>query len=118
MTERRACAASEVEAGSSIRVDLPLADGKEASLAIVHTEDGRYFAVDDTCSHGQVSLSEGEVTGHEIECWGHGARFDLATGSPVSLPATAPIRTFPIRIDGGDVLVDVDAPANLTKEDA
>ncbi|MBN2177183.1 MAG: non-heme iron oxygenase ferredoxin subunit [Demequinaceae bacterium] len=118
MTEHRACAASDVEGGSVIRVDLPLADGTEAPVAIVRTDDGRYFAIDDTCSHGAVSLSEGEVVGHEIECWGHGVRFDLATGVPASPPATTPIRTYPTRIDGGDVLVDVGASANLTKEDA
>ncbi len=42
----------------------------------------------DVCSHGQVSLSDGEVEGETIECWLHGSRFDLRTGMPLALPAT------------------------------
>ena len=103
--------------GSALRVDLSVADGTEAPIAIVRAGDGRYFAIDDTCTHGAVSLSEGEVEGNEIECWGHGGRFDLATGRPTALPAVTPIRSYPIRIEGENVLVDVDAPTGSTKED-
>lgn len=118
MVERIACATSDLPAGTALRVDLKLADGTEAPFAIARTLDGHFCAIDDTCSHGQVSLSEGEVTGHEIECWGHGARFDLLTGQPTALPAVVPISAYPVRIEGGSVLVDVDAPTRPTKEDA
>jgi 3-phenylpropionate/trans-cinnamate dioxygenase ferredoxin subunit len=79
-------------------------------LAIVRDEDGGLHAVDDTCSHANVSLSEGEVDGCTIECWLHGSRFDLRTGKPTSLPAIRPIAVFPIQIEDGTVLVDVEAP--------
>ena len=52
--------------------------------------DGELFAVDDRCSHADVSLSEGEVEGCLIECWLHGSQFDLRTGQPTCLPANAP----------------------------
>lgn len=58
------------------------------------------FAVSDTCSHAEVSLSEGEVTNCEIECWLHGSRFDLRTGEPSGPPAFAPISTYPVLIEG------------------
>jgi 3-phenylpropionate/trans-cinnamate dioxygenase ferredoxin subunit len=118
MTERIACVDSDVPAGSAFRVDLPPADGTEVSLAIVQTVDGRFCALDDTCSHGAFSLSEGEVIGHEIECPGHAARFDLRTGQPTALPAVVPVNAYPVRIEGGNVLVDVDNPVTATKEDA
>jgi len=116
MAERFACKASDLEPGSPVRVELESDEDAPVQVAVVTTADGGLFAVDDTCSHGQVSLSEGDVDGGEIECWGHGARFDLATGRATALPAVAPIRTYPIRIEGEDVLVDVGAP--VSKEDA
>jgi 3-phenylpropionate/trans-cinnamate dioxygenase ferredoxin component len=79
-------------------------------VAVVRDEDGAIHAVDDTCSHANVSLSEGEVDGCTIECWLHGSRFDLRTGKPTSLPAIRPIAVFPIQIEDGTVLVDVEAP--------
>ena len=47
------------------------------------------------------------VEGSAIECWLHGSRFDLRSGKPIGLPATTPISVYPVKIDGGDVLVSV-----------
>lgn len=80
------------------------------SVAVVRDEDGELHAIGDTCSHADVSLAEGEVEGCAVECWLHGSRFDLRTGEPTSLPATAPVPVFPLTLDGDDVLVDVPAP--------
>jgi len=68
---------------------------------------GEVFAINDICSHGQVSLSEGEVDDGEIECWLHGSRFDLRTGEAKSLPATEPVAVYPVKVEAGKVLVDV-----------
>ena len=76
-------------------------------VALVLADDGEVHAVGDTCTHAEVSLSEGEVEGCAIECWLHGSAFDLRTGQPLSLPAIRPVPVFPVTIDGGDVLVDV-----------
>jgi len=65
------------------------------------------FAVDDVCSHSDASLSEGEVTDFKIECWLHGAEFDLRTGEALTLPATQPIETYPVTIDGNSVTVQI-----------
>ncbi|GAB2775167.1 non-heme iron oxygenase ferredoxin subunit [Streptomyces chlorus] len=79
-------------------------DGTPVSL--VHTE-GEVFAINDICSHANVSLSEGEVDDCHIECWLHGSRFDLRSGKPDSLPATRPVPVYPVKIEGDDVLVSL-----------
>jgi 3-phenylpropionate/trans-cinnamate dioxygenase ferredoxin subunit len=83
-------------------------------VAVVRDEDGHIHAVDDTCSHANVSLSEGEVDGCTVECWLHGSRFDLRSGRPTALPAIRPIAVYPVQVEGGTVLVDVHSP--LTAE--
>ena len=64
------------------------------------------FAVDDTCSHSDASLSEGEVTDFKIECWLHGAEFDLRTGEALTPPAVAPLKVYPVTVDGESVTVE------------
>ncbi len=68
-------------------------------IALVRVAD-EVFAVSDTCSHAELSLSEGEVSGCQIECWLHGSRFDLRTGEPSGPPAFEPIATYPVQIEG------------------
>ncbi|HQR79954.1 MAG TPA: non-heme iron oxygenase ferredoxin subunit [Actinomycetota bacterium] len=75
------------------------------AVAVVRVGD-EVFAVDDICTHAEVSLSEGEVSGCQIECWLHGSRFDLRTGEPSGPPAFEPVKTYPVQIDGqGDQAV-------------
>jgi 3-phenylpropionate/trans-cinnamate dioxygenase ferredoxin subunit len=69
--------------------------------------EGRVYALEDLCTHEYSALGRGRMIGHEVECPRHGARFDVRTGEATRLPAAAPIRTFPVRIEGGDVQVDV-----------
>ena len=97
----KACALSELEEDTPKRVEL---DGTPVSL--VRTE-GEVFAINDICSHANVSLSEGEVEDCQIECWLHGSSFDLRTGKPSGLPATRPVPVYPVKIEGDDVLVSV-----------
>ena len=81
-------------------------------VAMVRTQDGTVHAVQDTCTHGAVSLSEGEVDGCTLECWLHGSRFDLRTGKLTNLPATEPVATFPVELRDGEVYVDTDTTLN------
>ena len=96
---------SELAEGTARRVVI---EGTE--VAVVHTE-GQVFAINDVCSHADVSLSEGEVDGCTLECWLHGSRFDLRTGDPTGLPAITPVAVYAVTVDGeGDdamILVDV-----------
>jgi 3-phenylpropionate/trans-cinnamate dioxygenase ferredoxin subunit len=65
------------------------------------------FALADTCSHAEASLSEGEVFDGEVECPLHGAIFDIATGKPLTLPATRPVATYRTEVSDGNVLVSI-----------
>ncbi|MFC6713867.1 non-heme iron oxygenase ferredoxin subunit [Branchiibius cervicis] len=103
----RVCALGDLTRNTPALAEI---DGRP--VAIVRDEDDHVHAVDDTCSHANVSLSEGEVDGCTIECWLHGSAFDLNTGEPTSLPATEPIAVYPVKVEDGDVLVDVTASVN------
>jgi len=116
MSEQVACKAKDLAPGSALRADLALASGGKHAFAVVRTDDGEIYAIDDTCTHAEVSLSEGDIDDCQIECWAHGSRFDLRTGEPNMLPAVNPIRTYPVRVQGDDILVDVDAPLSQAKE--
>jgi 3-phenylpropionate/trans-cinnamate dioxygenase ferredoxin subunit len=67
------------------------------------------FALEDCCSHEDFLLSEGSINDGRIECVLHGAMFDLRTGKAVRLPAVRPVRTFPVRIENGEIFVEVDS---------
>jgi 3-phenylpropionate/trans-cinnamate dioxygenase ferredoxin subunit len=97
----RVAALSELGEDTACRVEV---DGVAVCLA---RSDGEVFALADACSHAEVALSEGEVEKATVECWLHGSRFDLRTGDPIGLPATRPVPTYPVRIEGDDVLVAV-----------
>jgi 3-phenylpropionate/trans-cinnamate dioxygenase ferredoxin subunit len=107
MAFTRACAVSDVEDGKALAVEV---DGVE--LALVRNGDDVY-AIYDECSHASIALSEGDVEGCTLECWLHGSRFDLRTGAPTGLPATEPVPVYPVRLEAGDVLVDVSQPLPL-----
>jgi len=104
MGERvRLCARHEVDPGTARRYDV---DGHR--IAVVRIDD-EFFAIGDTCSHEDYSLSEGEVLPDEceIECWKHGSVFDLRTGEPCSLPATKPVPVYTVHVQADDVVVEL-----------
>lgn len=75
-------------------------------IAVFHLEDG-FYAIDDTCSHEEESLSEGEIMGCEIECPAHGARFDIKTGKNLSFPAVIPVKSYPVKVENGQIFIEV-----------
>jgi 3-phenylpropionate/trans-cinnamate dioxygenase ferredoxin subunit len=97
----RACAVADLADDTAIGVEL---DGVPVCLA---KTEGEVFAIHDVCSHADVPLSEGDVEEGTVECWLHGSRFDLRTGRPTGLPANRPVPTYPVKIDGDDILVAV-----------
>lgn len=72
--------------------------------------DGTYYATDEICTHAHASLADGFVAGDVIECPLHGATFSIKTGAVLSSPATEPLTTYPVRIEGEDILVGVRYP--------
>ena len=105
MTSTRLCAFADLVDGAAQRFDV---DG--VAVCVVRLGDDVY-AIGDTCSHAEVSLSEGEVyvDEREVECPKHGSTFSLETGEPMSLPAVRPVPVFVARRDGDDVVVEVTA---------
>jgi 3-phenylpropionate/trans-cinnamate dioxygenase ferredoxin subunit len=102
VTTQRVCALDDVPDEGALRVEV---GGKPICIA---RSQGEVFAISDICSHADVSLSEGDVEDGTIECWLHGSRFDLRTGAPTGLPATKPVATYPVTVEGDDVLVKLE----------
>jgi 3-phenylpropionate/trans-cinnamate dioxygenase ferredoxin subunit len=101
----RVCSVKDVEPDTAIRVEVG-----GTAVALVRIGDD-FYAINDRCSHADVSLSLGEVDPGDchIECWKHGSRFSLKTGIPDVLPATKPVAVYAVTVDGDDVLVEVPA---------
>ena len=95
----RACALSDLADESAVGVEI------DDQFVCIAKSQGQVFALADICSHADVNLSEGEVEEGTVECWLHGSRFDLRTGQPTGLPATRPVPTYSVKIDGDDVWV-------------
>lgn len=97
---------ADLELGSARQVIVP-AEPSDLVLAVVRDQTGRWHAIDDTCTHADVSLSEGDVDEDTIECRGHCAKFNLTTGEG-ELPAPEPVNVYPVIIEGADVLVSIE----------
>ena len=93
---------NDVDPGYAIVVEP---NGQRVALA--RLEDGSFRAIDDVCTHDGGPLGEGEIDDGEIECPRHGARFNLDTGEPVTLPAVVGVSTYPVRVEGDEVQVDI-----------
>jgi 3-phenylpropionate/trans-cinnamate dioxygenase ferredoxin subunit len=85
--------------GKPVAIDV---DGTPVCVVKVADE---VFAVADTCTHAEASLAEGEVNGSKIECWLHGAEFDLKTGKALTPPATEALKTFNVKRNGNQLTI-------------
>ncbi|ASR36996.1 ferredoxin [Prauserella marina] len=95
-----ACKVDEIEPGGTLTVE------GATPVAVYLTEDGDWFASDDSCTHEQFSLgTEGDLDGDEVVCPLHMARFDLRTGKPMCFPATIALRMHEVVVEGDEVHV-------------
>ncbi|MFC0081468.1 non-heme iron oxygenase ferredoxin subunit [Aciditerrimonas ferrireducens] len=104
MGERvRVCQLEELPSGEARRF---VVGGRP--VAVVRIDD-EVYAIEDTCSHEETSLAEGEVwvEERELECPKHGSTFDLRTGEPRTLPATEPVAVFPVSVVEGAVELEL-----------
>ncbi|MBA3744389.1 non-heme iron oxygenase ferredoxin subunit [Sporichthya sp.] len=76
-------------------------------VCLVRVEGGDVYAIGDECSHEDIELSDGDLEGCEVMCPAHGSCFDVRTGIPDGLPATAPVPTYPVRVDAGEVFIEI-----------
>jgi 3-phenylpropionate/trans-cinnamate dioxygenase ferredoxin subunit len=90
---------SQLQDGKPLKVSL---GAKDVCVARIGEE---VFAVADICTHSEASLSEGDISNYKIECWLHGAEFDLRTGEALTPPAVEKLETFEVRRDGDTVTI-------------
>ncbi len=92
---------ADVAVGTTKRVTV---DGDAILLCNVA---GTVYAIEDVCTHDGGELDASELEGCRIACPRHGAYFDVTTGAALTLPAIVPVRTYPVRIDGDTIYLDV-----------
>ena len=90
---------SQLQDGKPLKVSL---GAKDVCVTRIGEE---VFAVADICTHSEASLSEGDISNYKIECWLHGAEFDLRTGEALTPPAVEKLETFEVRRDGDTVTI-------------
>lgn len=98
----KACDTDDVEPEDVIRFDH---GGR--TFAIYRSEAGSWYATDGLCTHEAVHLADGLVLGDTIECPKHNGRFDYRSGQAQGAPACVNLKTYPVRVEGDIVLVDV-----------
>jgi 3-phenylpropionate/trans-cinnamate dioxygenase ferredoxin subunit len=101
--EIRVAATSDVPDPGKILVE---ADGR--LLALFHVA-GKYYALDDVCTHDGGTLADGKLEGTTIACPRHGAKFDICTGKALTMPATKPTGSYATEVRGTDVFVKIES---------
>jgi 3-phenylpropionate/trans-cinnamate dioxygenase ferredoxin subunit len=98
-------AATDVPAGEARRFDAA-----GTPVCVVNLGESGWRAVNDVCSHAEAYLHEGEVEidDETIECPRHGSTFDLNTGAAKTLPATHPVATYPVKVEGDEIWIEVE----------
>ncbi|GIK76986.1 MAG: (2Fe-2S)-binding protein [Actinomycetes bacterium] len=104
MADHIVCTVEELPEGARKIVEA------EGFLIGVFNCGGELLAIEDRCSHDDGPLAEGELdcAAGTVECPRHGSIFDLRTGRPKTLPAFAPVETFPVRVEDGQIKLEVD----------
>jgi biphenyl 2,3-dioxygenase ferredoxin component len=95
------CNADEVTVGAALKVE------KEGLSVAVFNVDGEFYVLDDLCTHGPGSLSEGYIEGDIVECNFHNGQFNIRTGEVVLPPCMIPMKTYPTTVVNGKVMIEV-----------
>jgi 3-phenylpropionate/trans-cinnamate dioxygenase ferredoxin subunit len=98
-----ACATTDIEPDDVLRFDYG-----DRSFALYRTADDRYYATEGFCTHAKVHLAGGLVMDHIIECPKHNGRFDFTTGQAQGAPACIDLKTYPVKVEAGRIMVQVD----------
>ncbi len=98
----RVATLSEIPPGTTLRIT-----SLQPPILLANVS-GTIYACDDTCTHEDSSLALGCLDGELVKCTLHGSRFNVRTGEPMEEPADEPLRTYPVHIDGDDILIETD----------
>ncbi|GGE89350.1 non-heme iron oxygenase ferredoxin subunit [Mycetocola zhadangensis] len=107
MARTQVCAVTDLKTNEAKRVVV-----EGTPIALVLDSAGDIHAIGDTCTHGDISLSEGFVEGETLECWAHGSQFSLLSGKPLTLPAYEPVPVYSVELADGTIFIDT----SVTKE--
>jgi 3-phenylpropionate/trans-cinnamate dioxygenase ferredoxin component len=98
------CATGDIDAEDVMRFDHA-----GQTFAIYRSPDDEFYATDGLCTHEKVHLADGLVMDNIIECPKHNGRFDYRTGTAKGAPACVNLKTYPVKVEAGKVLIDTDA---------
>jgi 3-phenylpropionate/trans-cinnamate dioxygenase ferredoxin subunit len=98
----KVAAVSDLAPGEKKQISV---EGVEVALFNVN---GEYYAIEDVCTHDGAPLAHGRFRGEEITCPRHGARFNVKSGAALCMPAFEPVETYQVKIEGSDILIEVD----------
>ena len=101
MARLELCSTTDVAEGAAIKIE-----SGDLTFAVFNVE-GEFYVMDDVCSHGPGSLSEGFIEGDVIECPFHQGQFNIRTGEVVMPPCMIPQKTYPVAVEDGKILIDV-----------
>ena len=99
-----ACGTEDIDEEDVIRFDH---EGQ--TFAVYHSLDDEYFATEGRCTHEKAHLANGLVIGDIIECPKHNGRFNYKTGAAKGAPVCVNLKTYPVKVEGGRVLLDIGA---------
>jgi nitrite reductase/ring-hydroxylating ferredoxin subunit len=97
----RLCSTEDVAPGTALKVEIG-----DLALAVFNI-DGAFYVIDDQCTHGPGSLSEGYIQDDVVECNFHNGQFNIRTGEVISPPCVVPVRTYPASVEDGEVYITV-----------
>jgi 3-phenylpropionate/trans-cinnamate dioxygenase ferredoxin component len=97
-----ACAADDIP-----NEDVTRFDHAGKTYALYRSPDDQYYATDGLCTHEKIHLCDGLVMDHIIECPKHNGRFDYRTGAAKGAPVCINLKTYPVKVEGGKVFIDV-----------
>jgi nitrite reductase/ring-hydroxylating ferredoxin subunit len=100
-TRLELCKADDVAAGAALKVETG------GLVLAVFNVDGEFYVMDDACTHGPGSLSEGYIDGDVVECNFHNGQFSIRTGEVVMPPCMIPMKTYPAIVEDGKVFIEV-----------
>ena len=95
------CSTADVAVGTALKVEI------EGLAVAVFNLDGEFYVIDDQCTHGPGSLSEGYIDGDIVECDFHNGAFNIKTGEVAAPPCMIPVRTYPATVEDGKVCIAV-----------
>ncbi len=98
----RACACDDIETEDLIRYD-----NGDHTFAIYRSPEDEFYCTDGLCTHEEVHLEDGLVIDHLIECPMHNGQFDYRTGEAKRSPVCVNLKTYPVKVEGGDVFIDI-----------